>query len=283
MGAGTGATVSTWLEERAPHPTLEGVVRRYSGFEQRGGGPVAFRELPCTYVPVILDLGEGWHIGDARRPDRAAEHLGSFVAGLTDGPVLVRHDGRARCLQVDLAPLAARRLLGMPMAELANRSVPLEDVLGGAGRELVARLADASGWEARFAMVDAALARRLHATAPLRGEVGWALARLQATGGGEPIGRLSRELGWSPRRLIRRFRDELGLPPKLVARILRFERLHALVRAETGVDWARAAAACGYFDQAHMAREVRDLAGLTPTQLLAERVNSVQEGAALAA
>ncbi len=244
---------------------------------------MAFRELPCTYVPMILDLGEGWQIGDARRPDRGAEHLRSFVAGLTDGPVLVRHDGRARCLQVDLAPLAARRLLGIPMTELANRSVPLEDVLGPDARHLVERLAGAPGWEARFALVEEVLLGRLHAAAPLGGEVGWALARLEATGGAEPIGRLSGELGWSPRRLIRRFRDELGLPPKLVARILRFERLHAHVRAETGVDWARTAAACGYFDQAHMARDVRDLAGLTPSQLLAGGVNSVQEPAVQAA
>jgi AraC-like DNA-binding protein len=275
--------VSIRHDTHAPHPALRGVVRRCTGFEQHHGEPVAFRELPCTYVPVILDLGEGWHIGDARRPDRGAEHLGSFLAGLTDGPVLVRHDGCARCLQVDLAPLAARRLLGMPMAELANRSVPLEDVLGRDARHLVERLADAPDWEERFALVDDFLVRRLHAAAPLRGEVGWALSRLEATGGAEPIGRLSGELGWSPRRLIRRFRDELGLPPKLVARILRFERLYAHVRAETGVDWARAAAACGYFDQAHMAREVRDLADLTPTELLAEGVNSVQEPAALAA
>jgi hypothetical protein len=136
VGAGARAAVTTWHRERAPHPALQGVVRRYAGFEQRTGGPVAFRELPCTFVPVILDLGEGWHIGDPRRPDRRADHIGSFVAGLTGGPVLVRHDGRARCLQVDLAPLAARRLLGMPMTELANRSVPLEDVLGHDSREL---------------------------------------------------------------------------------------------------------------------------------------------------
>jgi AraC-like DNA-binding protein len=283
VGTDAGTAVSAWHRERAPHPALRGVVRRYTGFEQRTDGPVAFRELPCTFVPVILDLGDGWHIGDPRRPDRGADHLGSFVAGLTGGPVLVRHDGRARCLQVDLAPRAARRLLGMPMTELADRSVPLEDVLGRDAGDLVERLAGAASWEARFTLVDDVLVRRLAATDPLGGEVGWALARLEATDGAEPIGALARELGWSPRRLIRRFRDELGLPPKLVARILRFERLHGLVRTRTGVDWARTAAACGYFDQAHMAREVRALADITPSGLLAGPVNSVQEPGALAA
>jgi AraC-like DNA-binding protein len=273
---------STWIEDRGPHPALRGIVVRSTGFAQRAPGPVRMRELPCTYVPVILDLGEGWRIRDARRPDAPAERRGSFVAGLTDGPVLVEHPGRAACLQVDLTPLGARRLLGVPMDELANRVVPLEDVLGAGGRALVDRLADAPGWEARFHLLDRALIARLGAASPAGGEVAWALGRL-AAGGGVAVGDLARELGWSHRRLIARFRDEVGMAPKRVARILRFERLTALVEADPSIGWARAAAACGYFDQAHLAREVRELAGLTPTALRTERVNSVQDGAPAAA
>jgi hypothetical protein len=71
-----------------------------------------------------------------------------------------------------------------------------------------------------------------------------------------------------------RFREGVGLAPKAVARIMRFERLTALVDEDPGLAWARAAAACGYFDQAHL---VRELAGLTPTAMRAERVNSVQD------
>jgi AraC-like DNA-binding protein len=72
----------------------------------------------------------------------------------------------------------------------------------------------------------------------------------------------------------------VGLPPKLVARIVRFERLTERVTTEPAVDWAAVAAACGYFDQAHLAREVRELAGVTPTELRAAAVNSVQDNAA---
>ena len=262
---------------RAPGPALAGAVIAYTGFAQRERQPVRFRELPCAYVPLILDLGEGWRVGDPRRPDRAPERLGSFVAGLTDGPVMVEHGGAAHCLQVDLAPLAARRLLGMPMSELANRSVPLEDVLGPAAPALVARLADAPDWATRFALVDRALTSRLAAAPPSDPGTAWALGGVVASGGGVGIGGLARELGWSHRRLIARFRDDLGLAPKAVARIVRFERLTALLRDEPQVGWARAAAGCGFFDQAHLAREVRDLADLTPTALRAEGVNSVQE------
>jgi len=265
----------------APDPVLRGVVLGYTCYEERAAAPVRFRELPCTYVPLILDMAEGWSVADGRRPARAPQRLGSFVAGLTDGPVLVGHSGRACCLQVDLSPLAARRLLGVPMAELANRSVPLEDVLGRVGAELVERLAGARSWEARVALVERAVAGRLADAPPADPGVAWALERLAA--GGVAVGDLARELGWSHRRLIACFRDAVGLAPKLVARIQRFERLGALLSAEPGAGWARAAAACGYFDQAHLAREVRDLAGLTPTELRAGGVNSVQDPVAAAA
>ena len=94
------------------------------------------------------------------------------------------------------------------------------------------------------------------------------------------IGDLAGELGWSHRRLIARYRDSVGLPPKLVARIVRFERLTAHLIANPAVDWAGAAVGCGYFDQAHLAREVRELADVTPTELRAATVNFVQDDGA---
>jgi AraC-like DNA-binding protein len=270
----------TELVTAAPHPALAGQVVRYTGYAERAPGPVTFRELPCTYVPVIIDLAEGWSIADGRRPDAPAQRLGSFVAGLADGPVIVSHGGSACCMQVDLDMLAARRLLGLPMSELANRSVALGDVLGPAADDLAERIHGAPGWPERFALVERALAERLAGAPPPDPGVEWSLRVLARSGGRAAIGGLAGELGWSHRRLIARFRDAVGLPPKRVARILRFERLTALIGADPGLGWARAAAECGFADQAHLAREVRDLAGVTPTRLRADGVNSVQDAGA---
>jgi AraC-like DNA-binding protein len=272
----------------APAPALRDVVVRLTGYRDRAPGPVRFTEMPVTYVPVILDLGDGWGVGDARRPDGPLARFGPFVAGLTGSPVTVEHPGRAHCLQVDLHPRAARRLLGVPMSELADRTVPLDDVLGAGARELVARIAETDGWPARFALVQRALAARLADAPPLRAEVGWALGRVTSREPA-PVGDVARELGWSHRRLIARFRDEVGMPPKAVARIARFERVAAVLAADPRAGLAGVAARCGYADQAHMSREVAELAGMTPTRLRAAAaggaaaVNSVQDPVAEAA
>ncbi len=256
---------------------LSGIVIGYAGFSQRERAPVRFRELPVAHVPVILDLGEGWSIADPRRPGHTPERFGSFASGLTEGPVIVGHEGSARCLQVDLTPLGARRLLGVPMGELANRCVALGDLLGSDGDRLVERLADAPDWQARFGLIDRAITARLAASVPVGPEISWALGRVSASGGRLAIGELARDLGWSHRRLIACFRENVGLAPKAFARVVRFERLTALLSEDPGLGLARVAASCGFSDQAHLAREVRDLAGLTPTALLAEGVNSIQE------
>jgi AraC-like DNA-binding protein len=275
------AGVSATFLAGTPHPALRGVVLRYEGYEERAAGPVTVRELPCTFVPIIIDLDAGWTV--AHRHHAEPLRLDSFVAGVTDGPVVVGHPGSARCLQVDLTPLGARRLVGMPMSELANQTVPLEDALGRFGHHLVQRVGDAPDWPTRFALIDDAIRARLAEATPVDPGVEWSLDRIVTSGGGAVIGDLAGELGWSHRRLIARYRDAVGLPPKVVARIVRFERLTARLTTDPGIDWAAAATACGYFDQAHLAREVRELAGITPTELRASTVNFVQDDGARSA
>ena len=273
--------VSATFAAGMPHPALRDVVLRYEGYEERAAGPVIFRELPCTYVPIIIDLDAGWTV--AHRQHAVPLQLGSFVAGVTDGPVLVRHGGSARCLQVDLTPLGARRLVGLPMSELANQSVPIDAVLGRFGRDLVQQVGEAADWATRFALIDKAFRARLAEAPPVDPGVAWSLSQIVASDGAAAIGDLADELGWSHRRLIARYRDTVGLPPKLVARIVRFEHLTARLTSDPAIDWATAATTCGYFDQAHLAREVRELADITPTELRAATVNFVQDAAALPA
>jgi AraC-like DNA-binding protein len=277
--------VALEMRHGSPHPALRGVVIRCAGFAQRAPAPVRFRELPCTHVPLVLDLAEGWTVAVGSALGAPGRRVGSFVAGLTVVPVTVEHPGRSMCLQVDLTPLGARRVLGIPMHQLAEDVVEVADVLGRAGAELVRCVGEAPGWAERFEIVDRFLLARLESAPPIVPEMPWALSRLDPAADRAPVGEVARALGWSHRRLISRFRDQVGLPPMAVARIRRFERLTAIIDAQPRpvLDWARVALECGWYDQAHLARDVRRLSGLTPTRLLAERVNFVQDLAGRAA
>jgi AraC-like DNA-binding protein len=248
------------LATRAPHPALAPHVKNLSGWHERVDAPVRRAELPGGRIVLVVSFGPAMDV-DGRR-------FTSFVAGLHDRPALTEHAGEGHGMQAYLTPLGARRLLGMPMAELTGRVVELEDVIGR--NHLAERLATAPDWATRLTLLERAIAERTLAAPPVAPELEHAWRRLQS---GVAIGELARELGWSRRHLTATVRRELGLAPKPLAMLLRFER--AVQRLRAGVPLADLALDSGYYDQAHFNRDFKGFADLTPTEYRA--VTSFQD------
>lgn len=253
-------------------PRLRGDVRDYVGYVEVTPGPLRRREVPSADVTLIISFGPAIGVGAPGAEVAPAQRFTSFVAGLHDAPVLTEHGGYQHGIEVRLTPLGARRLFGVPMGLLSNQVIALEDLLGRDADRLVEGLHDAPGWAARFALLDDAIARRLDAARPPSPGVAWAWGRLRETHGALPIGTLAGELGWSRRHLAAQFREQVGLPPKLLARILRFDRVIALLRQADPVRWAEVAYDCGYYDQAHFNRDFRQFTGSAPSAFLASRM-----------
>ena len=153
------------------------------------------------------------------------------------------------------------------MGELARQIVDADALVP---RSFIDHLAALGDWEARFTALDAFLLARMADAEPERPDVAWAFERLSATHGAIGVSALCTELGCSRRHLTRRFGEEVGLPPKALARVLRFRRVLALVQRPGGTArFAQIAAEAGYYDQPHLNRDFRDLAGCTPTEYLA--------------
>jgi AraC-like DNA-binding protein len=275
-------TEGRWeLALRRPPPGLREHVLVLEGYEERMAQPVIQRHPASAFVPLILNFGPPYRLLDPVDPQRSAEHRSSFVSGLGDSFAITESTGSALCVQVNLTPLGARRFLGVPMDELANRVVPLADVLGPEVDRLEEQLFDAQDWESRLTCVESLLTARLRDAPPPRPDVAWAWRRLEETGGRIRIGALAAELRCSRKHLVTQFRAHVGVPPKAVARILRFDRLVRLLSRQPHAGWAELAQACGYYDQAHLSRDVRQLAGCTPGELARERqFTFVQDGAA---
>jgi AraC-like DNA-binding protein len=249
------------LALRAPDSRLRAEVLVLEDYDERMAEPVRRRHLPAGFVPPILNTGPPYRLLDAADPAVSAAY-GSFTAGLGESGAVSESSGTARCVQVNLTPLGAYRLLGVPMHELRDRVVPLADVFGGPAERLEERLANTSGSDARLAIVESFLLARLAETAPARPDVAYAWRRLAETGGRLRIGALAAELGCSRKHLASHFRDHVGLPPKAVARLLRFNK--ALRFLEGGLRAAEVAYRCGYTDQAHFVNEFRRFSGSTP-------------------
>ena len=291
-----------------PGEPLRRYVAWYTGYRQRGVPPARHRGLPSPYLTLIFTLDEPLTVEAHPDPGQPPGEFGSLLGGLHSAPALIRHAGAQSGIQLALKPPGVRALLGLPAGELADLDVPAEAVLGRVCAELRDRVRGASGWPERFAVLDEILLRQLLAASggglgaggfpgvggcpggaagPVAPEVLWSWRQLLRAGGVVRVADLAAGTGWSGRHLASRFRTEIGLTPKAAARVIRFDRARKLLVSrlaaangdgDGGYGLAGLAADCGYFDQAHLAREFRALAGVPPSQWLAEEFRNVQAG-----
>ncbi|RFS82457.1 AraC family transcriptional regulator [Actinomadura spongiicola] len=252
-----------WLARGRPHPALRPFLRSYDGYWEPAVVPTRMRTLPTRATVVLINLGPPLYLevpGDVR-----GREYGSFVAGMHDGHGMYVSPGGQRGIQLDVTPLGAYTLFGVPMSHLTNVAVEWSGVLGRGADALVERLGNTPSWGERFDVLDRFLLRRLETGPVPDPEVAraWRLLNADFT---VSVADIAADVGWSRRHLTHRFREQAGLPPKVMGRVLRFRRAVELLTGGAGL--ADAASACGYYDQAHLNREFRALSGCTPTELL---------------
>ncbi|MET8815045.1 helix-turn-helix transcriptional regulator [Streptomyces sp. NPDC004549] len=188
------------------------------------------------------------------------------VVGPDRGPRGVPVGGGAGIAGVRFRPGSAGLLLGrVPVREVCDLQVPLEEVLPGVARPLTERLVGAEQPRAAAAVLDAFAVSLLRGYVP-DPSVERAVALLGRPEG-VAVSAVAAELGLSVRHLRRRVTDAVGYGPKTLHGVLRFRRALSWARSgEAGL--AEVALRAGYADQAHFTREVRRLAGAPPTLLL---------------
>ncbi|WP_149260007.1 AraC family transcriptional regulator [Actinomadura sp. K4S16] len=245
--------------------TGTGRVGDYMGYKERLADAVCRPEFPSSAVVMVISFEDPLQL--VRSVDGTAE--GAYpclVAALHDSVLVTEHRGLQHGMAIRVSPLRAYSLLGQPMHTLSNEFVDMGVLLGAASAHLAERLAGAYSWTQRFDVLNNALAALLAAGPVPDRAVRWAWQRLKASAGAVPIAGLAEEVGWSRRNLERKFLQQVGLPPKTVARIFRFERAVGLL-SEADRSLAEIAARARYSDQSHFSREVFAFTQRTPTEL----------------
>jgi AraC-like DNA-binding protein len=256
-----------------PARQLRPFVSGYVGFDMAGWPPGRHRGLPDGNLVLVVSAGAPLTVRRAGHADVAAA---ATVAGLRSGPVDIVHDGTQRGVQLALTPRGSRALLGLPAAALAQGVWPLEEVVGRRARELTDRLARASAPAVRAQVLDAVLAEwAVDEDYPAVVDAVW--RRLTSSAGCVTVTRLASEIGLGRRHLGQLVRAELGLTPKTVARIMRFEQARRCLRSGPAASLAQTAVKCGYFDQAHLTNDWKQLGGCTPGEWLSQELPFLQD------
>jgi len=238
------------VTERRPDVDLDGHVRCVWRADV-GGEPRTLVPDACLDL-LWVDDGGLWLCG----PDTSSWEF-TYPSGTT-------------AVGLRFRPAAAAPVLRLDTSELRNTRIRVDELWGDrSARELSERLGEARGPHERVAVLSAAVRERVSDAPPVDPVAAEVLARLSQVRP-DPVRLLAREVGMSERQLNRRTTAAFGYGPAVLARILRVQRFLAIARSAgrpTGL--AELALAAGYFDQPHLARDVRDIAGTTPRALLA--------------
>jgi len=184
---------------RATGP-LGAVVDEHHGYRQRGVAPARHLGLPSPFLTVIFTLDEPLRIArqvDPAQPPGAYETL---VGGLHTSPAVIEHDGSQSGIQLQLSPLGARALLGVPAGVLVGIDVCGSELLGARASEVREQLCEAASWPTRFQVLDRELGRHFAGDRRPPAEVCQAWRMLRRSSGTASIARVAREVGWSDRR-----------------------------------------------------------------------------------
>lgn len=228
--------------------------------------------LPNGAIELMVNFGPRQTVvayGDREAHD---EFRRAWIAGIQDQRVVHASPEGANHIAARFRAGGAHAFFDLPMDELTDRVVELDDLIGpGSTDRLWSRLCAASDDEGRCRAFERWLLERRSAVHPYFATVRRAIDLLRGSAEGTPVGEVCERLGISNRHLIKQFRETVGLAPKAYGRIDRFQRVIDVCRGRTDVSWSRVAVAFGYADQSHLIREFRRLGMVTPEEFLAAR------------
>jgi AraC-like DNA-binding protein len=255
------------------------------GYRITGPATVIHRGLPSPALTVVFSLDDPIVTGvsptHATGPDAYRNQI--ILGGLHTSPAYIAQPAVQSGIQLAVRPLEARALFGLPASELRALTTEGADVLGKSATRLREQICEMTTWPERFAVLARYLRGRYENQKQPRPEVMEAWRWIAWHRGTGSMTGLAQHVLLSQRQLTTLFRAEVGLTPKAVSRLMRFEnarqRMAQTVRNGTPSDLTAIAHACGYFDHSHLVRDFQQYVGTSPTQWIAEERRNIQAGA----
>lgn len=255
------------FHSHTPRPPLDAFIADFWLYEDYVGAHLHERILPSGTFEMVFNLREDQlRIYDGSSPDDCRRFEGAVISGPYAGPFMSDTAEEAALLGVHFKPGGAFGVLGINAAEFTNAHVDLSSLWGVTGRLLREQLCTLSTHSARFQLLEDVLLKRVSERFTHHPAVRAGLDLLASTRGRAKVSDAAGLTALTQRRFTDLFTAEVGMTPKLFARIQRFQHAVSLSDSELGVDWAGVAARCGYFDQSHLIRDFVQFSGASPAE-----------------
>jgi len=281
-----------------PKMPLGALVECLWYWEGAPGPHLKERLLPQAQAAMILNLRE--EPIAIYEDNGAARSFGtSVLSGARSNCFTIDCNQQERVVGVQFAPGGAFPFFRMPMSELEDASFDMRDLWGEEAGWVRERVLAAPTPRAMLEVLARCLEERLGMAvcdasskagagmfsrtvpgtfASLHPAVLYIAGELGICDGPGRVHRVTEKIGMSQRRVAQLFHEQVGVSPKTFHRVRRFQHTLTRLRGVRKVNWAALALECGYYDQAHLSHDFRQIAGMTPSAYLAaasEHLNHV--------
>jgi AraC-like DNA-binding protein len=252
--------------EIKPRPPLSRFVECFWTLEGEEQSPQPERILPDGCVELILNFGAKF---SQHCDDKRSLQPRNFLVGQMTGPILISPTGPSELVGIRFHPGGTLPFLRLPLEEVTDEVVELGSLSSKLERELLDAVSESSSLPQKIAAVEVFLTRCVIANLE-HSRVMMLAAKIVEAAGAVSVDQLANDAGISSRQLERRFLREVGVGPKLLGRIIRFQQVFRAVEQRNAA-WSAVALECGYYDQAHLIRDFNQFAQQTPAVLFSHQ------------
>lgn len=250
------------------HPQLKGYVDQIFIFEC--DGKLALDDLklivPNACLKLIIPIKNGI-VGTLNGNTHTSKQYKMTLAGVSDMPaeVDIDEDAPAGNITVEFTPMGAYRFFNLKLAEVKNAIHNYSDIAGKTVLELEDRLAHTATLHGKVRLVQQYLLQQLHASSD-DNVFDYAVQKILNTNGRVTIKELERVTGYSSRWLNMKFTEKLGVSPKNLSSIIRFQQYYKALATNGEMFFLEREFYNYYYDQSHFIKDFKRFTGFPPVQ-----------------
>jgi AraC-like DNA-binding protein len=253
------------LQNIEPHPLLKGYIEKMWLFESSGKMPVDDLKLvvPNGHIKLSVAFRNGI-VAAMNGQVFTSKEQNISLTGLADVPVIldVEEDIATGTIVVEFSPQGAYRFFRISLNDIKNQIHPLTDILGTVAKQLEEQISNVKSVEGKVSLLQQFLLNQFMQQAE-DSIFEYCVAKITSSKGKITIKELEKKTGYSSRWLNMKFADKLGISPKNLSTIIRFNQYYNAVANNNEMDFMQNAFYDHYYDQSHFLKEFKRFTGLS--------------------
>ncbi|WP_181347438.1 helix-turn-helix domain-containing protein [Thalassobacillus sp. CUG 92003] len=251
------------VELAMPHRLLRPWIECYWHVElDRGGVKKTETILPNGKIELIFALEGNYHVLNRNSP--RVKH--AWLSGLHHTPLHIEYSGKSRLYGIRFRPHGIFPFFDIPIHETVNQVENLEYFWGALQGEMFEALCSAPDMHHIFNMFDYFLLDKISERKTRHQRCISYFVNQVCQDPTLSIPQVAAALGFTQRHMNRLIKDHIGLPPKLLAQIYRFEQSFSCLYQHPIDDLPDLTPSLGFYDQSHFIKEFKRFSGMTPRE-----------------